>query len=272
MRQAFAEVAAAGGKYVEPAFIAGYIDFDESDFAETQAVRLRHDMTNAGVSAFAVSAHHDMGAEGAGAFTERRLGFAAAVGAQILITNATTVDRLDAFRRNLDVVLPIAERAGVAIAIENPGHGAGALVANGFDGSRLVRSIASPWLRLNYDFGNAFTYSDERTRPETDFENALPEMIHGHIKDVASSAEGWQFSAIGMGVIDYAAILRRLAKSAPTLPLGLELPLRLQRPDRQSPMRAAEPLPLPELRAALAQSFQFVAAHSQSDGDPVSKD
>ncbi len=258
--RAFAEIAGMGLSFVEPAFIAGYVDFDEDAFSDSSGATLASAMAAVGLSAFAVSAHHDMGAEGAVAATVRRIRFAARLGAQYLITNAATAADWGRFRRNLDAVLPVCEETGIVIALENPGHGAGSLIGSASDGIRLIRSLTSPHLRLNYDFGNVFTYSSERIRPEADFEAALPLMVHGHVKDILSTPDGWSFTAIGDGSIDYARVWRRLAKLAPDLPIGIELPLRLRRPNRAAPTRAPDPLPLDVLRDALRRSLAFLTA------------
>jgi sugar phosphate isomerase/epimerase len=258
IERAFAEIANAGIAFVEPAFIAGYVDFDEESFGEFAAAALASEMAEAGVSAFAVSAHHDMGAEGARLATARRLRFAARLGATCLITNATTRAQRQNFLRNLDAVLPVCEETGVVLALENPGHGDNSLIASASDGVDLVEEIGSRFVRLNYDFGNVFTYSRERVCPEAEFEAAIPAIVHAHVKDVLATPDGWTFTAIGDGSIDYAAIWRRLAKLAPDLPVGLELPLRLKRPDRADPLRAPEPLPLATLRQALDRSLAFL--------------
>lgn len=256
---AFNEIAAAGLKFVEPAFIAGYVDFDESAFTERAAAALDRAIRAAGLSCVAVSAHHDLGAADAPDLTVPRLRFAHALGAKLLVTNATTAARRDALLRNLETVIPICEETGVVLALENPGHGEGAAIGCAADGVRLVEQIGSPYIRLNYDVGNILTYSRERLRPELDFETALPAVAHVHFKDIRPSVDGWRFTAIGDGAIDYRALWQTLVRAEPDLPIGLELPLRLSRPDWGDPKRAAAPLPLEALRAALRRSLDFLA-------------
>jgi sugar phosphate isomerase/epimerase len=211
------------------------------------------------LSCVAVSAHHDLGAADAPALTEPRLRFAHALGAKILITNATSADIHEALMRNLDIVIPVCEETGVLLALENPGHGKGAVIGSATDGVRLIERIGSPFVRLNYDVGNILTYSREALRPEFDFKAALPAAAHMHFKDIGPTADGWRFTAIGEGAIDYRAIWRKLEDMEPDLPIGLELPLRLARPDWGDPKRAASPLPLETLRAALRRSLDFLA-------------
>ena len=44
---------------------------------------------------------------------------------------------------------------------------------------------------------------------------------------------------------------------APTIPIALELPLRLSRPGKQDPVRAGLPVPIDEIRVAILQSKAF---------------
>lgn len=115
---AFEEIAKLGVQYVEPAYIQGYVTFDESAFTDRAAQVLSRQMADAGVAPLALSAHIDAGETDAVERLRRRLGFAARIGAQIVITNSTTLDRRDEFRRNVVELLPVAQEYGVVIAFE----------------------------------------------------------------------------------------------------------------------------------------------------------
>lgn len=254
------EIAAARVGAVEPAYITGYIDFDETAFSDAAAAGLDRKIRAAGLSSFALSAHVNLGEPEAAEKILRRLAFARRTGAGILVTNAAPASLRDGFRQNVERILPECEAAGVILAVENPGHGANALVSSGADGAALIAEFASPWLRLNYDLGNVFTYSGERLMPEDDLDAALPFAAQVHVKDVLSSAEGWTFTAIGDGAIAYDRIAPRLAALAPDLPVCLELPLRLRRPMRRDPVRQTEPIPIEKIRTALRRSVDFWTA------------
>jgi len=60
-----------------------------------------------------------------------------------------------------------------------------------------MKEIGSDVVRLNYDFGNAFSYSGGHILPEEDFEPALPFAVHFHLKDMTPSNRGWAFTEIG---------------------------------------------------------------------------
>lgn len=255
---AFDEMAKLGVKYVEPAYIHGYVVFDESAFTDRAAQVLSRQMADAGVAPLALSAHIDAGEKDAVERLRRRLGFAAQIGAHIVITNATTFDRQDDFRRNVAELIPVAQDCDAVIAFENPGHGAGNLIGSAVDGVKLRAEFDSPWIGLNYDTGNVFTYSEERLRPEFDIEKVLPIAAHFHLKDVLSSPEGWSFTAIGEGSIDFTRIAALLAAGGNRIPVGIELPLRLRRAQRDNPRRDKTPLPLDDIRSAVARSLRFV--------------
>jgi sugar phosphate isomerase/epimerase len=255
MAAAIGEIARAGAQAVEPAFIRGYVDFDESAFTAQKARTLCRTIEESGLRAQAVSAHMDLSHPDAREMLARRIAFAADIGAPILITNAGPTSSRAAILDCLEAVLPDCETLGVVVALENPGHGASDLLPSRAAGSDLIARIGSPFLRLNYDVGNVFTYSGEATRPEDDLIGDSGEIVHMHLKDVASSAEGWQFTPIGRGAINYAAIWQVIPEGCP---VGIELPLRLERPGRRDPVRRREPLDLLQLRGALVSSLAFL--------------
>lgn len=293
MEVAIAELAGLGVRRVEPAFIAGYVDFTENDFSARSAAALRNVMDARGVSAPGVSAHIDLGAPDAAEKLARRIGFAAGIGASILITNMTTRDREDIALGVIAGALPALEDAGLVLALENPGHGTDAAIAGAADFARLIGRIDAPHVRGNYDLGNVFTYSGGALTPGDDLEcfqakrasvrrpearrnedpeprpepigtkrasaEALPHLASLHAKDVRAEGPHWRFVAIGDGDLGYAGLRRRLDRLAPDLPLALELPLRLLRPDRGDPVRAPEPVSLETIAEAVRRSLAVFA-------------
>jgi sugar phosphate isomerase/epimerase len=260
LEQAFDEIAAAGASYVEPAFIHGYVEFTEAIFTNATGARLSERMRAAGLSVLAVSAHMDLGLPGAVDMLRRRLDLAGVIGAGILITNATNHAAEATFRRNLDGIIAACERAAITLALENPGHGTDSLVTDAGTGAKLVDEIGSPRVRLNYDFGNIYTCNGGR-QPALDFPKAATRTVHAHLKDIRdTTGGGWEFCALGEGLVDYTAVGAALASLAHDVPLGLELPLRLRRRQRGDPERCPSPRPLTELRRALTRSLVFVRA------------
>ncbi len=254
---ALEEIARAGASHAEPAFIAGTMRFAEDDLSEPAAAALGRAIDAAGLLCVAVSVHMDNGADDAGERLARRLRFAAALGAGLAITNAARQTQRDGFMRTMAEALPEAERCGVALAFENPGHGADDLLRGAADAGPLLAHIGSPWAVLNYDVGNTLTNSEGATRPEDDLPLALPLARHLHLKDVSRDDRAWRYTALGGGELDYATMLNRLA-AWPELPVCIELPLRQVRPRHRAPERAAEPPPLATVREAVGASVRRV--------------
>lgn len=255
MEQAIEEIALAGALSVEPAYIKGYVEFDESAFCEASATRMRHILAAAGLPAIAVSAHLDLGLRDALEMLERRIRYAAGIGARFLITNAGSASRRDDILSVLEKVIPVCEASGIVIALENPGHGSGDMLGDGRMGAELLARIGSPSVRMNYDAGNVFTYSRGCVQPHADFPAARAYVAHLHLKDIISVSGDWEFTAAGQGIIDYASLWPLLP---PDLPIALELPLRLTRPGRGDPVRRSRRLQLDQIRSALSASLKWI--------------
>ena len=255
----FQEISRLGARYVEIAFIQGYMDaFGEEAFSEKRAKSVRRELAEAGLSCFAFSAHMDLGAPGAVALFERRMEFAKSVGAGIIVTNAAGRFRETGFFGNMEVLARKAETLGLIIGLENPGDGRENVVNCGKTGAKTIQRIDSPFVRLNYDFGNVVSHFFEQRRPEDDFLPGLPFTAHLHLKDVKAFEKGWFFTEIGKGAINYPEIFRRLAAEKKGLPMSLEIPLRFTRTKDASPCRSVTPVPLEKIREILRGSLRYV--------------
>lgn len=255
---ALRQIAAIGLPLVEPAYIKGYMDFDETDFEDAAIRLMRSRLARHGLKCIAISAHMDSGNPDATAMLARRMRFTAGIGARYTITNSTTHDRRNQLERALLANLPLAERLGVTIALENPGNGPENLMPDGKRGAKLVRSFNSPWLKLNYDTANALTCTEGGTRPETDIAHALQEACHMHLKDVVREDGRWKYVAIGAGELDYNQLLATL-KTRADIPFTLELPLRLKRSFHKNPERNPVIPSLNEINAAVRTSWNTCA-------------
>lgn len=259
------EIAKLGVSFVEPAYIHGYLDFDESVFAEKAATKFEVSLKNSGLSVVAVSAHVDTGLPSAVEQLKRRIEFARCIGAEMVITMASTKLRETEFFSNIERILPFAEDSGITLSLENAGAGVGNLISDAHDAAGVMTRFRNPSLRVNYDFGNIVVCSAKR--PETDFEAVLPWASHFHLKDVSVERQGWRFPAIGDGSIDFRTILGRLKSVAPGIPLGIETPLSIARPSRDRVIRSV--VTLPEIREALGRSLHFVSSELSPETTPL---
>jgi len=265
----FQEISRLGARYVELAFIQGYMDtFGEEAFSEERAKSVRRELVEAGLSCFAFSAHLDLGAPGAVALFERRMEFAKSVGAGIIVTNAAGRFQEKEFFGNMEVLARKAETLDLIIGLENPGDGRENVVNCGKTGAKTIQRIGSPFVRLNYDFGNVVSHFFEQRRPEDDFLPGLPFTAHLHLKDVKAFAEGWFFTEIGKGSINYPEIFRRLAAEKQGLPMSLEIPLRFTRAKDAFPRRSVTAVPLEKIREILRGSLRYVKTLLNENAPP----
>ncbi len=267
---ALAEISRLGGTYVELGFVAGVSEgFTENDFSAAYGRKLKTMLERFGLKTVALAAHMDLGGQDAVAAFRRRMEFAGAVGARIIHTKASGRSSKTRFLHNIGILAGIAESLGLTIALENPGHGFGEdnLIHSGVSGASLVKEIGSDVVRLNYDFGNAFSYSRGSIRPEEDFEATLPHAVHFHLKDMAPINGGWVFTEIGKGVIDYRKILRFLSQQKQSPLLAIELPLMLIRDEGFNPQRRQTPLALPEIEKILKNSLAYVEKALKGSGE-----
>jgi sugar phosphate isomerase/epimerase len=251
-------LAEAGAALVEPAFIEGYTPFDEDTFREAEARRLARTLAAAGLSVWAISAHLDLGGPDSAEKLRRRLGFAAALGAKILISNATTTDRAPQFRQVISSVLPEFAASNMTLALENPGHGSGALIPDGARGAEVVASFNSQFLRMNYDIGNAASYGARSGAAAEDLAAALPVAAHLHLKDLKDVDGDWVFCPVGQGEVGYGTAVP-LDRIPHWLPVGIEHPIRLWRPGRGDPRRRGEVPAGRTVVAAVRSALEFVA-------------
>ncbi len=250
---AIEEIARLGLPLVEPAYIKGYMVFEEEDLEVAAAADVARLMRDAGVAALAISAHMDIGHTDAIAMLARRIRFTATIGAKFTITNSTTVVHRDALIRTLEANQKLAEDLDIMIALENPGHGPDNLMKDGASGAALIEAIGMDRVRMNYDTSNALTCTEGAVRPETEILAALPLSVHLHLKDAILRGDRWEYTALGDGDVDYAPLLAAIA-TRPDLPVTIELPLRLLRRVGHDPMRHPDLVSIDAINAAIRRS------------------
>ena len=126
--------------------------------------------------------------------------------------------------RGLKAVAPVAEGAGITLAIEN--HGL--LAGKSGQILHLIREVDSPSVRANADIGN-FLLVDEDPLEAVD--SLLPHIAHIHAKDMipvnqggfaALSGKHYLGGAIGEGVVPVGPIMNRLHQAGYQGYLSLE--------------------------------------------------
>jgi sugar phosphate isomerase/epimerase len=156
----------------------------------------------------------------------------------------------------------------MTIGLENPGDGADNLIEAGRAGAKLIEEIDSPFIRLNYDVGNTYSYSKGSILPEDDIQYAYPHAVHFHFKDTRPDELGWVFTEIGQGIINYKEVIRFM-KARPELPpIGLEIPMTVRRDKDFNPQKKSALPRLEEIKKIIKQSYDYTLnAFCSADAD-----
>jgi sugar phosphate isomerase/epimerase len=257
---AFREIAQTGVKLVEVAFIEGYTDpFTEDYFTDQNAAKISALLKKFGLKCLSFSSHVNLSQEGIVEVFKNRMVFARILGARYIISNAAPMTGKDQFMENIAELGKTAASLDMIICLENPGDGNPNVIDSAEPAARAIEEIGMDSVTINYDFGNLLSHCFSKLKPGQDYKHVLHQTGHFHIKDVAfDETTGWYFTEIGRGTIDYAAILKELASFSDTVPLSLEIPLRVSRAPDASPRRASQPVPLEEIRRVMAGSVNFV--------------
>ncbi len=261
LNDALDAVGKTDSRLVELAYTSGYAVFDETiAFTEKSADAIREALQERGLGCRSIAAHMDLGMEDSIDRFHRRLQFAYWVGATIVISNASTIDRRQQFEHNINELSRIAADLGIGIGLENPGDGSGNLLSNGVAGAELISSLGLANVGLNYDYSNAISYSAMTLDEELDCARAVEKSINLHLKDLKKQkgALVWDFCSIGEGDHDYSILFRHMKKWGGAIPMSLELPLHMQRGSDLLMRPKKRPLEQDECVQAIRQSMQNI--------------
>ena len=247
-----------GIKYIEFAFIKGYSDgLSENTFSEKTSKYLNNLLDIYSLKTVALAAHLDLGMVDSVEAFKRRMDFAGLLGVNIILSNASTQENRIDFLHNIEKLATYAESLNMTIGLENPGDGANVLLETGRAGAKLIEEIDSPFIRLNYDVGNTYSYSKGGTKPEDDIQYAYPCAIHFHFKDTQPDKDGWIFTEIGKGVINYKEVIQFMKRQPEQLPIGLEIPLSVRRDKDFNPQKKTAAPSLEDIKRAVKQSYDY---------------
>lgn len=252
-------IAELGISNVEIAFIHGYTEpFTEDHFNKDNALMTVNLLQKYGLKCPSFSSHMDLSAPGIVQVLRKRMSFAKAIGADTIITNAAPVAKADIFYKNIKELAAYAEEIDLMIGLENPGDGVQNVLHQGSNGEEVITKIGSPNVGVNYDFGNLLSHCFEKVRPETDYLECAKQTVHYHLKDVIEDDNGWAFTPIGQGSIDYATILKEISQRDEYVPVSLEFPVRLRRDKNAQPIREENKIPMDKIQNVLNQSIDFI--------------
>lgn len=229
--------AALGYRFVEPMVHDGRELLSEAGYFHSvsmdgEPLEVRDVLERNGVRASGLSAHCPlMRPEIAVPYLQKAIRFAHAIGAPVVNTDEgirpSWVEGEDAFavmKYTLTTVLRTAERYGVFVAIEP--HQSITKTTDGL--LRIATLVDSPFLRVNYDTGNAYLGGED---PYEGLRAVAGLVVHVHAKDISirmSEEEKGKVTgtpvgcACGDGVIDWERVTGILAGAGYTGVLSVE--------------------------------------------------
>ena len=217
-----------GFRFVEPMVHNGRELLSEAGYfhsvsLDDEPLEVKDLLEQYGLRASGLSAHCPlMRPEISVPYLQKAIRFAAAIGAPVINTDEGirpdwigNDDIWAVMRYTLTAALRVAGRYGVAIGIEP--HQSISRTTEGL--CRIASLVDSPWLKFNYDTGNAFLAGED---PYEGLKAVLSRLAHVHAKDIAVShavAERGKVTgtpvgcACGDGVIDWARVIGILAET-----------------------------------------------------------
>jgi sugar phosphate isomerase/epimerase len=255
------EIAKFGTGYVELVFMVDYYrDLSEEVFTTWYARNIKNIIKTAGLQNIGLSAHMDLGKKNSVSSFKKRMEFAKEIGANIIITNACLKKDSDIFLKNIEQLATFAKSIGMIIALENPGADPENIIKSGKAGVSLLEKIGSDVIKINYDTSNVYSNSKGAMKPEEDIKHILSYVTHLHLKDLKQKNNGWYYSGIGEGVINYNEIFNNLSELDQLPPMSIELPLRFRFDSDFNFIRDHLQLPLPlfEIRNILERSINYI--------------
>jgi sugar phosphate isomerase/epimerase len=208
-----------GYKYVEPMLHNGRELMSEAGYYHSVSMEedphfIKDILDKHGLKSSAVSAHCPlMRPEISVMYLQRAIQYAAVLKAPVVNTDesyqpdwVTAEEAFPIMKYTLKNVLRVADRYGIYIGIEP--HQAISRTTDGL--MRIATLVDSPWLRINYDTGNAYLAGEDIYEA---LERIGSRLVHVHAKDISvehSDAERGKVTgtpvgcACGDGVVDWA--------------------------------------------------------------------
>ena len=120
-----------------------------------------------------------------------------------------------------ETLLKAAEKCGkqgIILVLENDG---GLNTATGAEAAKVLEAVKTPYFMLNWDPGNA---ASEGEKAYPDGYNLLPKdrIGHCHCKDTVKGAKGYEWAAMGKGVVDWAGQFAALKRDGYHFAVSLE--------------------------------------------------
>jgi sugar phosphate isomerase/epimerase len=212
---------AAGFRFVELATGRGPHAIIPLEPTAADLATLRGELDARGLGISSISGHSDLTTDAGLEEGQRAVDVCAELDVTIMNTSVggTYGEAEDkaAFMGRIGPLADYAAARGIILALEIHGD----LMATGPQAVALVREIARPNVRINYDTANCTYYGG--VKAEDDIAAVTPYLAHVHIKDAGGGLREWNFPPVGQGRVDFPRVLRILEDGGYTGPLSVEI-------------------------------------------------
>ena len=214
-------IATAGYRYVELAAIPGVVEHVPLGADERAISGVLRQLNAASLIPLSLSAHSDLTTPSGQADARRGLRLCEQLGIGIMNTAVGGPSNEDeneaAFLRGIHGLADEAAARQVVIGIEI--HGT--LTGTGLKTRLLIEKVNHPAVRINYDTANSEYFAG--VPAEADLPEALPLVVHCHLKDKVGGRREWNFPALGQGHINLGKLLGLFEQTSYTGPFSVEV-------------------------------------------------
>ena len=243
--EALAKIKDIGFEYVELTSSEKENDPVNVHRSRTELLEAKKKIMLAGLEPLALSVHTDLFAETAADELLKKIQLANFMGCRYCNTflGKPVPGRENAVPDILSRVIPYLEKYDIHLGLEL--HGAFAV---GSELAYLIRELASPYVKINYDTANCIFYGN--VKPEEDIPLCVGEIGYLHIKDKSGKQDEWNFPAVGDGYVDFEKIFHVLNSAGNGSPFSIEIEF-----------TQAGPPSAEEVYQAAGRSLRYIVEH-----------
>jgi sugar phosphate isomerase/epimerase len=248
LEEALEGIAAAGYRYVELTAVRGWTEHIPLDADAKALGKIQRQLNQLGLVSVSLSGHSDLTTKEGVELGIKAVDLCERLGIDIMNTaiggHYSENEDEAAFMGNIHQLADYAAARDVMLGIEIHGD----ITSSGKKAIPILEKIGRKNVGINYDTANIEFY-DGGTKAEDDLNDALPRLVHCHLKDHIGGAREWNFPAVGEGQIDFKKLLDILEKAGYTGPLSVEIEF------------SGEPWPsLSEVNRSMKSAYQHLSS------------
>jgi sugar phosphate isomerase/epimerase len=247
LEEALEGIASAGFKFVELSAVRGWTEHVPLDADAKTLGRIQRTMYQLGLLPISLSGHSDLTTKDGLELGLQALDLCERMGIGIMNTaiggHYSEQEDEGAFMGNIHDLADAAAARDILLGIEIHGE----ITKSGKAAIPVLERIGRDNVLINYDTANVEFYSG--VKAEDDLPDALPKLVHCHLKDKRGEGRVWDFPAIGEGHVDFKRVLDTLATGGFHGPVSVEIEFQ------------GEPWPpLAEVNRAMRASYEKLAS------------